>query len=94
MAINDGDYNQARELLAAAGSLTAEKADLKDSRNSNAQDGYGKQLIIEAIMDFRDGASGDGLENGMSVENSLIVARAAGMMGLSMEYIYDDMADD
>lgn len=81
--INPDDYNQARSVLAQAGSNTAGKSHPKHNKDS-VPEGHGAQLLREARDEFRGSDAGGGtLQSGMTQAHYDAVHKAAGIMGIS-----------
>ena len=91
MPIKDNDYNNARTTLANAGSMSASKSHVKHTRGKGSPDGHGKQLIQEAVGNFRaTDAGGAGLTYGMTQDHYNAVSKAASKMGLDLDFLLDD----
>lgn len=58
MAIGDNDYDQARNILAAAGSDTASKSHPKHTQGAGSPESHGRSLLAEARNEFRGTDSG------------------------------------
>ncbi|MFH1374409.1 MAG: hypothetical protein ABII79_11495 [bacterium] len=52
MAISDADYNQARGILARAGSMTARNSHEKHTQGNGSPIGHGQALLREARDEF------------------------------------------
>lgn len=78
MPIKDDDYNQARGILAAAGSQAAAKAHQKHTQGKGSPEAHGKQLLQAARDAFRRNDQGQApLESGMTAAHHTATMRAA-----------------
>lgn len=94
MPISDQNYNDARHLLLSAGSNTAKASHVKHSKKNSSPDGHGKDLLIEAIREFRQqDAQNQALTRGMSMMHFVAVSNAATIMELDVEYIFSKMPE-
>jgi hypothetical protein len=50
--IKDKDYNRARSMLVAAGSMSAQKSHLKHTQGRGSPDGHGRSLLNEASAEW------------------------------------------
>ena len=83
MAISDNDYNQARNILAAAGSDTASKSHPKHTQGAGSPESHGRSLLAEARDEFRGTDSGQAnLSSGMTQAHYQAIHQAAGAMGI------------
>ena len=87
--ISDAAYNQARDMLIAAGSASANAAHVKHTGGAGSPDGHGRQLVSEAIQEFRQAdAGGQVLTRGMTMAHFVAVSNAATGVGLNVENIF------
>ena len=82
MAISDGKYDKARDILIGAGSNTARASHRKHTQGGSPDD-HGRQLLVEARDEFRRGDPGlDSLHSGMSQRHYAAIHSAADEMGI------------
>jgi hypothetical protein len=83
MAISDNDYNQARDILIAAGSKTAEKSHPKHTGGKGSPVAHGQDLLREARDEFRQKDQGQpNLDSGMTRAHYDAIHAAARQMNI------------
>jgi hypothetical protein len=84
MAIQDREYNRARGILAAAGSMTAAKSHEKHTQGAGSPDSDGQQLLREARDEFQKADAGQaGLRANMTAAHYQAVHGAADEMSIT-----------
>ncbi len=90
--ISDADYNQARNTLIAAGSNSARASHPKHNTRGGSPDNHGRQLVSEAIQEFRAAdAGGNALTRGMTIAHFVAVSNAATEMNFNVDNIFTHM---
>lgn len=90
--ISDAEYNQARNTLIDAGSNSARASHPKHNTRGGSPDNHGRQLVSEAIQEFRNmDAGGDMLTRGMTMNHFVAVSNAATEMKMDVEDIFTYM---
>lgn len=83
-SISDEDYNDARDILIAAGSKTAEKSHKKHTKRAGSPGKDGKSLLAEARDEFRKADAGKAdLVSDMTKAHHKAVKDAADKMGIT-----------
>jgi hypothetical protein len=95
MPISDSDYNQATsDLDNSKEVILPELHIVKHTRGKGSPDGHGRQLIIEAIQEFRLlDAGAVALTGGMTIVHFVAVSNAATEMELDIEDIFKTMGE-
>ena len=82
-AISDNNYNKARTILVAAGSITAQKSHEKHTQGAGSPDGHGQTLLGEARDEFRETDAGQpNLHSGMTQAHYTAIHNAAQQMSI------------
>jgi hypothetical protein len=83
MAISDNNYNTARGILVAAGSMSANASHPRHTQGAGSPDGFGRALLGEARDEFRAMDIGQpNLQAGMTAAHYAAIHAAANQMNL------------
>ena len=84
MAISDHNYNTARGILIAAGSMSANASHVKHTQGAGSPDGHGQALVAQARDEFRLMDIGQpNLQSGMTAAHYNAIHNAANQMNIT-----------